>query len=189
MSHMTNDFDFTAVDISPAMIEQAKKLNPGVEFHVGDMRTVRLEQTFDGVLVHDAISHMLTEEDLRDVLATARVHLRNGGIFITAPDWFLETFREPQIECQTNTDGETEFTYFEYIYDPDPSDTMIEILLWYLIRRGQQAPQVEYDRMICGLFSLATWEQLITEAGFHVEKLSYNVQKHKSYFLIGMRQE
>lgn len=178
MSHLTSHFEFTAADIAPAMIDQARMLNPGVEFHVGDMRTIRLDRTFDGVLIHDAIAYMRTEDDLREVFATAAAHLRTGGIFITAPDWFQDTFRDPQFACQSNRDGQTEFTYFEYTYDPDPSDTMIESLMWYLIREGGSQPRIEQDRHVCGLFPLATWERLMAEAGFHVEQEAYDVDEH-----------
>jgi SAM-dependent methyltransferase len=187
MSHLTGDFDFTAADISPAMIEQARKLNPDVEFHIGDMRTIRLRRTFDGVLVHDAIAYMLTEDDLRAVFATAAAHLRPGGIFITAPDWFRETFRDPHTECRTNTDGRTEFTYFEYTHDPDPADTTIETLMWYLIREHPHPPRIEQDRHIFGLFPLSTWQRLLTDAGFELEKEPYDVGDHgqSAYLLIG----
>ncbi|MBP9024754.1 MAG: class I SAM-dependent methyltransferase [Phycisphaerae bacterium] len=175
MSHLTGDFDFTAADIAPAMIEQARMLNPGVEFHVGDMRTMRLSRTFDGVLIHDAIDYMRSEDDLRAVFGTAAAHLRPGGIFITSPDWFRDTFRDPQIGCRSNTDGQTELTYFEYTYDPDPSDTTIETLMWYLIREGGGKPLVEQDHHVLGLFPLATWERLMADAGFRVEKDPYDV--------------
>lgn len=190
MSHLTGDFEFTAADLSPAMIEQARRLNPDVEFHVGDMRTIRLHRTFDGVLIHDAISHMLTEDDLRAALATAGAHLRTGGILITSPDWFRETFSDPQFEYRSNTDGETEFTSFEYTYDPDPADTMIETLLWYLIRQGRQEPRIEQDRMHMGLFPLAAWERLMAEAGFRVEKDAYDVHENgrESWLLVGVWQ-
>lgn len=39
-----------------------------------------LTYDFDAVLAHDAISYMLTEDDLRAVFATARAHLRPGGL-------------------------------------------------------------------------------------------------------------
>ena len=42
LSHLTPDFDATAVDVSDAMLENSRRLNPGVTHHVGDMRTVRL---------------------------------------------------------------------------------------------------------------------------------------------------
>lgn len=187
MSHLTGDFQFTAVDLAPAMIEQARRLNPGVEFHVGDMRSVRLDRTFRAVLIHDAITYMATDDDLRAALATAAAHLEPGGLFLTSPDWFRETFRDPQISCASNTDGRVEFTCFEYTYDPDPADTMIETLMCYLIREHGGAPRVEHDRHIGGLFSLADWERLMTEAGFRFEKEPYDVPEsgHHGHLLVG----
>src|SRR5512136_3049608 len=49
LSHLTGEFEATAVDLSPAMLAQCAKINPGVELHVGDMRTVRLGRAFDAV--------------------------------------------------------------------------------------------------------------------------------------------
>ena len=40
--------------------------------HVGDLRSVRLGETFDAVLVHDAIDYMTTEVELRAAFETAR---------------------------------------------------------------------------------------------------------------------
>ena len=38
LSHLTDQFDAVAVDLSPQMLEQARQLNPGVELRVGDSR-------------------------------------------------------------------------------------------------------------------------------------------------------
>ena len=185
MSHLTGEFDFTAVDLCPAMIEQARRLNPGVAFHVGDMRTIRLGRRFDGVLVHDAISHMRTEDDLRAVFATAVANLRAGGLFVAGPDWLRETFRGPYTECRTHSDGGTTFTYFEYTHDPDPADTIVETLMWYLIREGDRPLRVESDRHVLGLFPLATWQRLLTEAGFRVQTEPYDCDGVASCLLVG----
>ena len=64
LSHLIAEFDCTAVDLSPDMLALSKGLNPGVEHHVGDMRNIRLGKIFDAVLVHDAASYLLTEQDL-----------------------------------------------------------------------------------------------------------------------------
>ena len=71
LSHLTSGFQATAVDISEKMLANSTRLNPGVEHHVGDMRTVRLEREFKAVLIHDAISYLTTEDDLRKTFATA----------------------------------------------------------------------------------------------------------------------
>ena len=103
LSHLKSDFKFTGVDISPQMIEQARKLNPDEEFHVGDMRTIRLNRKFKAVIIHDAIDYMLSEDDLRATFATAAAHLEKGGVFITAPDCLRESFKEPFVNHGTNT--------------------------------------------------------------------------------------
>ena len=76
LSHLTVDFDCTAVDLSPDMLALSERLNPGVPHLEGDMRSIRLEKIFDAVLIHDASSYILFEEDLKDTFTTAAVHLR-----------------------------------------------------------------------------------------------------------------
>jgi SAM-dependent methyltransferase len=190
LSHLTSDFDAVAADLSPRMIEQARKLNPGVEFHVGDMRRIRLGRKFRAVLVHDAISYMLTEDDLRAAFATAAAHLDPGGIFITAPDWLRETFREPSIDHSTRTDGTVTLTHLEYTYDPDPSDTTIESLSWYIIREGADL-RIEQDRHVLGLFSLEVWLDLMRSAGFDADTVACECEDdpRQPYLLVGVLRE
>ena len=97
LSHLTADFQATAVDVSPRMLEISRTLNPDVEHHLSDMRTVRLGRTFDAVLIHDAVSYMLTEDDLRATFATAREHRRVGGLLLTTPDLVRDTFQNGKV--------------------------------------------------------------------------------------------
>lgn len=167
LSHLTAEFEATAVDLSEAMMRHSKRLNPGVEHIVGDMRTVRLGRTFQAVLIHDAVSHMQTEADLRATFATAAAHLEPGGVFITGPDHFRETFRGPFVDSTTHSDGETELTFIEFACDPDPADTTVETILFYLIRKGGEL-RIELDRLTTGLFARQRWLDLMAEAGFEV---------------------
>ena len=170
LSHLTRDFEATAVDLSEAMLEHSRRLNPGVEHHVGDMRSIRLHRKFDAVIIHDAISYMQTEDDLKAAFATAAAHLDPGGLFITAPDWFSETFSGPLVNHSVRSDGERELTYIEYDYDPDPSDTTMESIMFYLIRENGEL-RIEQDRHVFGLFPRETWRRLIDQAGLEVEIL------------------
>ena len=61
------------------MLEVSKALNPQCEHILGDMRTLRMDRSFDAVFIHDAIMHMTTREDLRAAMETAFVHCRPGG--------------------------------------------------------------------------------------------------------------
>jgi len=174
LSHLTDDFQATAVDLSEGMLAHSRRLNPGVEHLVGDMRSVRLERTFDAVLIHDAISYMLSEDDLSAAFATAAAHLRPGGILVTAPDWLKETFPGLQVRHTTRSRDGLELTLVEYSHDPDPDDTTMETVFFFLIR-GEDGLRIERDVHVTGLFPLKTWIDLMTQAGFAVEKRLYPV--------------
>jgi SAM-dependent methyltransferase len=170
LSHLTRDFRATAVDVSECMLQFSAKLNPGVEHHLGDMRTVRLGRKFWAVIIHDAIDYMLTEADLRAAFATAKVHLEPGGVFITAPDHFRETYRDARVNSTTRSDGKTELTFIQFDHDPDPEDTTVETIMFYLIRECGRL-RIEHDRHVTGLFPLQTWLRLLKETGFSVEQV------------------
>jgi hypothetical protein len=190
LSHLTAEFQATAVDLSEKMLQNSIKLNPDVEHHVGDMRTVRLGRKFRAVIIHDAISYMLNEEDLRMTFATAVAHLEPGGVFITAPEYLQETFKGPCVSHSTKSDGETELTHIEYVYDPDPTDTTIESIMFYLIREAGRL-RIEQDRHVVGLFPLQRWLALMSEAGFEVERRPYDVPEYgrELYLLVGVLKE
>lgn len=168
LSHLTSDYDATVVDLSDAMLELCRKLNPGVKTHQGDMRTVRLGRTYDAVLIHDAISYMLDEADLLAAFTTAAAHFDPGGIFVVSPDHFKETLHIPDLVHEIHDFGDRRVTYVEYTFDPDPADTQVEALMTYLIEEDGTV-QIEHDRHTWGLFPKATWIRLMEEAGFSVE--------------------
>lgn len=88
LSHLTRDFQATAVDLSEKMLAHSKKLNPNVEHHVGDMRTVRLGGTFKAVIIHDAISYMLPKEIYRPRLRRPWRTLSLAGSSLPLPIGF-----------------------------------------------------------------------------------------------------
>lgn len=178
LSHLTADYDATAVDISESMLALCKELNPGVTLVQGDMRNVRLGRNFSAVLIHDAISYMLTEADLAAAFQTAAVHLEKGGVFITSPDHFFESFTSPSVTHDTHVHGDMQVTYFEYSYDPDPNDTTIETIMIYLIQ-SKDGVRIEEDRHITGLFPKETWLRLMEEAGFDTEMRTFYLDEEK----------
>jgi len=171
LSHLAKDFQATAVDISPPMLSLSRRLNPDVRHHLGDMRTVRLGQTFDAVLIHDAIGHMLTEADLSATFATAKVHLRPGGLLLIAPEWVREEFEGPKLFFWNRSEKGISVMIQEYLHDPDPEDTQIESIYSYMIEM-EGSVRIERDVHINGLFPVSTWMGLLDQAGFRVERVS-----------------
>jgi hypothetical protein len=134
------------------------------------MRTVRLDRTFDAVLVHDAIVYMLNEADLRAAMQTAFVHTRPGGAAIFAPDCFRETLREQTEFFETN-DGTRSMRTIEWTWDPDPTDDVYMTEYAFLMRDGTEMKSF-HDRHIEGVFSRATWIRILEEVGYRVELIS-----------------
>jgi SAM-dependent methyltransferase len=79
------------IDLSEEMLQRADSrltqlppdLTSRLKFTQGDLRNVRLNQTFDVVLsLFHVMSYQTTNEDLSAALATVKDHLKPGGIFV-----------------------------------------------------------------------------------------------------------
>ena len=74
------------VDLVGSNIAYARSRGGPCVFHVGDMRTVRLGRTFDAVIcLGNALSYLLTDEDLAQGVATFGAHTRPGSLLILDP--------------------------------------------------------------------------------------------------------
>ena len=79
------------IDLSADMLRRAndrlshlpRELGARLEFSQGDIRTIRLNKQFDAVIsLFHVISYQITNEDLQAAFATAKAHLKPGGVFI-----------------------------------------------------------------------------------------------------------
>jgi SAM-dependent methyltransferase len=165
-SHLKAHFQLTLVDRSPGMLEVSRALNPECEHVQGDMRTVRLGREFDCVFVHDAVVYLTTEHDLRQAIATAFVHCREGGAVLFAPDSVRENFR-PFTDHGGHDGADRSLRYVEWAWDPDPADNTYLVDLAYLLRDRDGSVRVEWDRHVGGLFARGDWLRWLSEAGFH----------------------
>lgn len=169
LSHLLGMFDAVGVDLSPQMIEHAAAFNPGVEHHIGDMRSIRLGRAFDAVLLHDAVHYMLTEADLLAALRTAAAHLGPGGVLLALPRYVRETFVDGDVTHDFDTaTREGPVGYVMQARDPDPADTTYHLTMLLMVRRDGRL-RVEEDRHTCGLFPVEAWLRLMAEAGFDAE--------------------
>ena len=172
--HMKERFgELVLTDISPGMIEVSRNLNPECDHRVGDMRTVRLDRTFDAVFVHDAICYMTTERELLQVIETAWAHCRRGGAVLLAPDYVRENFRPATDEgghdeslAPEGEDCPRGLRFLEWVWDLDPNDTQYVVDYAYLLRDRYRSVRVAHDRHVEGLFARERWQALLQEVGF-----------------------
>lgn len=166
---LKRQFELTLVDLSPEMLAQSMAINPECRHVLGDMRSVRLGETFDAVFVHDSIEYMTTEADLDAAIATVAAHCRPGGVCVIVPDVLRETF-VPSTDCGGSdaTDG-SGVRYLEWTWDPDPSDTTVLTLYSFAFRGADGTLETAHETHETGLFDRSTWQRLLTLHGFEVE--------------------
>ncbi len=174
--NLKREFDVTGLDLSPAMIAQARSLNPECAFVQGDMRTFGLGRSFDAVLVDDAISHMTCRDDLVAAFRAAAAHLNPGGVLIATPDVTAETFQQNRTVATPATRAATpyglEVVFVENSYDPDPMDEQFDATILYLIRDHGRL-RIETDHWTMGLFPLDAWRTALRAAGLAVHEERY----------------
>jgi SAM-dependent methyltransferase len=165
-SHLAGPLDLTLVDRSAAMLATSRRLNPGCAHHQGDMRTLRLGRQFDAVLVHDAIDYVTNEDGLRQVIETAFVHCRPGGIAVFVPDYTAETFQPGSGGGGSTAPDGRQGSFREWRSDPDPADDWIEVRYEFVLRSADGATEVVRETHRLGAFRRASWLRLLADAGF-----------------------
>jgi SAM-dependent methyltransferase len=188
-SHLKRHFKLTLVDLSPGMLQVSRKLNPECTHVQGDMRSVRLDQQFDAVFVHDAVMYITTIQDLTAVVETAYFHCRPGGVALFAPDTVKETFK-----TSTNHGGHDDknraMRYLEWTWDPDPDDDTCVSYMVYLLRSNGETIECVLDKHLCGLFHRDDWLQILERVGFIPNALPFDhseIEPESTEVFIGIK--
>jgi len=170
-SHLKRRFELTLVDLSEGMLELSRGLNPECRHILGDMRQIRIDGWFDGVLVHDAIMYMTTRHDLELAAQTAFVHCRPGGVALFLPDCVAESFRPETRHGGHDSPEGHGMRYLEWTFDPDPEDTHFDSAFVYMLRDAPGKVRVFSEHHRMGLFSRAVWHTVLEGVGFEVESV------------------
>jgi SAM-dependent methyltransferase len=164
--HLKSSYRMTLTDLSLPMLAVSSKLNPECEHVQGDMRNLRVGRLFDAVFVHDAVAYMTSESDLRQVIETAFVHCRPGGVALFVPDDTSESFVAGS-DCGGYDDPDGRGArYLEWSHAPEEGSNSSLTDYSFLLREADGAVRVFHETHRLGLFSRQLWLQLIEEAGF-----------------------
>lgn len=173
-SYMKRRYEMTLTDLSPRMLDQSRKFNQECEHIQGDMRTVRLDRTFDAVFVHDAIMYMTTEADLGAAIETAYVHCASPGIALFVPDETADNFRRHSSQ-DFHQDGSRSMRFIAW--SGEPEGTIVKTYFTMVMRDADEEQTVSEEH-VSGLFPRATWIDLIEGAGFECVAKPY---KHSDF--------
>ena len=153
--------EITLLDLSPAMLNESQKRNPDCIHVLGDMRTHRLPQQFDAVLVHDAIMYMTDTAAVCAAIKTAADHLRPGGVLVLVPDVVKEDFQEHAITG--GVDDERACRILEWHWDPNDADDWYNVEFCFLYKEGDRVKSLHETHRL-GLFHSRDYIRAIQSA-------------------------
>lgn len=129
-------FRLHGIDRSEGMLADAEKrrftltedLQDRLSFSCGDVRDVRLDERFDAVIaLFHVASYMTANDDLDRLFATARAHLKSGGLFLF-DCWYGPAVLDdrPTVRVKRLADDELEITR---IAEPlmHPNDNVVDV--------------------------------------------------------------
>lgn len=158
------DLRRTLVDLSPEMLALAAAHNPDATVVQGDLRTLRRNEHFDAVLLHDAAMYLLDDDDLDAAIATAAAHLHPGGVFLAMPDFCADDFEEDTL-FGGGEDGGRAARLTEWRWDPDPDDSTFQLEFSLLLREGATMRAV-HESHTMGMFPRRRWWERLLAQGF-----------------------
>ncbi len=165
--HFKKHFKVTGVDVSPGMLDMAKKTNTDVAYVLGDMRSINLNVKFDAVVIPDSIAYMSTLEDLKQTLKNATSHLKTGGVLLVVAHT-KEEFSENNF-VYTGSKDNIHITLFENNHII--SDSTYEATMIYLIRKGADI-SIHHEIHTLGLFPYEQWLSIFKECQLKVEEIN-----------------
>ncbi|MDQ4080415.1 MAG: class I SAM-dependent methyltransferase [Gemmatimonadota bacterium] len=89
LSHLREWYDVEGIELSPWMLDVARRRLPDVPLHQYDMRHFDLRCRFDAVTcLFSAIAYMRNVDELRKAIVTMARHVLPGGLVIVEP-WIM----------------------------------------------------------------------------------------------------
>jgi SAM-dependent methyltransferase len=162
---LKGDYEVVGVDGSEKMLELAKRRNPELAYHLGDVRTFQLNRKFDVVMAMDMIQYNPTYSDLEKALRNLSGHLKPGGLLLFYLENIKDKFEQNKTRFKKRKKGNVEIVLIENDYDPNPDDTEFECHLVFLIRKDGRF-EIEVDKHRMGLFELRRILDILKKLNF-----------------------
>jgi ubiquinone/menaquinone biosynthesis C-methylase UbiE len=137
------------MDLSRGMVERARRLNPGIEFNQGDMRTLPVRNnTWAGIAAFYAIVHLPLPDLDRSLREMMRVLVPGGRLLLS----FHIGEDTAQIESLWESGAALEFHFFR-VSTVRGSIERAGFEIEEIIERDPYAPEVEYQSRRAYIFA------------------------------------
>jgi SAM-dependent methyltransferase len=178
---MNAGFEYYGVDISPAMVELAKKKIPEHKLSVGDIIDFRSESIFDAAcFTGRSISYLIDDHSILQAFKTVSLHIKPRGIFIFDPidgDLLFKNFDTEEKIVEV-------FPYVRHARSK-PLDHKKYTWEWtseYYKLEGSTKKLIGKDTATVRAFNTKTLEPILSLAGFEIihiiSKTSYIWDDH-----------
>jgi SAM-dependent methyltransferase len=107
LAHLAERYDVAGVDVEPAMLAEARRRLPGVEFVEGDMRSFDVGRRFDAVVcLFSSVGYLPDSDELDRAVATMAAHLTPGGVLVVDGWLRPEAVRTGSLQLLADRDGD-----------------------------------------------------------------------------------
>lgn len=104
LQYLKEQFEAEGIDISARFVAAAKRNNPKLEFHVGDMVKFRLPKRYDVITcLFSSIGYVKTTTNLAKAITNMANHLATNGLLLIEP-WFTPEAWHPNTAHATFVD-------------------------------------------------------------------------------------
>ncbi len=158
-------FEVVGVDISPQMIETAKKKSENVEYFVQDLAELDLDMKFDlAISLFDSLNYITDPETLARAIKRVGEHVVQGGLFIFDVNTIYALAHHFFDQANLASDH-----YPHYIWSSEYDHTrrICTVNMTFEVMENGQTRQFKEVHVQRG-HSLEELEQMLIDAGFEV---------------------
>ena len=166
-------YQVTGFDLHPEMVDfaqsQAKKAKLPVTVFQGDLRQMRLEDTFDvAICLMDTFRFLLTNEQILEHLKAIGRHLSPGGLYVTdfwIPTRWDQTANEIYQWEQTEGDTTVRVFYLQHPESIDPIAQTFEDELVFAVEEPGHSREIRGERTRTRLILPQEFRALVEASG------------------------
>ncbi len=154
------------LDLDEQLLAVARKRNPGVAFHRGDMAKFHLDSRFDVVTcLFSSIGYVRAADRMRAAVASMARHLNPGGLLILEP-WVTPERFWPRHIASNHVESDGMKISWMYAHQRQGNVSIFDI--HYLVGRFDGVEHFT-ERHQMGLFSHEEYLEALTSAGLDVD--------------------
>lgn len=177
--NLVSNYSVTGVDRSSEMLSSAKQVvakeinqkdSSKISFHREDIRKLRLDQKFDGIIsLFHVMSYLTDNADIKNALLTVKHHLAPNGVFIF-DFWYGPAVltEKPAIRVKRMENDEIKVTRVaEPVIHPNENIVDVNYTIFALDKKTKEAQELKETHRMRYLF-LPELKLFLSEAGFKI---------------------